>query len=415
MKPNCEIIVSAHDLWDSLRLMCSTKDGGRVASEAVVISPCLEGIAVKTSAGSAEIIGSGKWTASVGVDGNRITSLSEKLSTQDSVKLMFTGSMLFLNATGLDAVPIREAVKLETVDSGWQQLLPGFQPITDNDRLRQRSEQPLRSRVGQKVPPKGGLFQKVVKDKAVVELNPILQIAAKILGDTPGREGHVDDIAKSACSKNINLGLDESTLSAKLSQALSVSIKKKDSPFTKPISKKSANGKISYKRGVYKLKQVSAKNPIEINTPPEVDKMYLGKAGELAVISELLFWGFNASLMLVDQGIDVVASKANRYFHLQVKTAKPRPDGSFNFTIKGSSFASNHNGSTYYVFVMRRDTGSTYVVVPSTHIDNLSKVGVIKGEDTLSIAICPDEKWRTFTMNKRDNVTHFVNNFGSIK
>lgn len=48
---------------------------------------------------------------------------------------------------------------------------------------------------------------------------------------------------------------------------------------------------------------------------------YIGKAGEHFVASELLFSGYNASIMSVDVGMDVIATKENQLFSLQVKTA----------------------------------------------------------------------------------------------
>ena len=75
-----------------------------------------------------------------------------------------------------------------------------------------------------------------------------------------------------------------------------------------------------------------------VSETPNVDTGYFGKAGEHAVSSELLFWGYNVSSMAVDQGVDLVASKNGKYFHLQVKTATPQsqPNGvsKYQFSVK---------------------------------------------------------------------------------
>lgn len=63
------------------------------------------------------------------------------------------------------------------------------------------------------------------------------------------------------------------------------------------------------KDGKYKRRPTTA--------PPKetqaIDKMFEGAAGETAVISELLFREFNANRMMVDKGIDIVATKDNVY------------------------------------------------------------------------------------------------------
>ena len=68
--------------------------------------------------------------------------------------------------------------------------------------------------------------------------------------------------------------------------------------------------------------------------PPQINTQYVGKAGEMAVFSELLFYGYNASIMSVDDGIDLVATKDGRFFFIQVKTAISNNDKIPNFSIK---------------------------------------------------------------------------------
>lgn len=248
------------------------------------------------------------------------------------------------------------------------------------------------------------------------DLTPILKAARDILSDTPGKQAHLDEIAARASAKNATLGMGIDEFSKKVGLALAVSVKRKDSPFARVAGKKDAAGKVvSYKRGTYRLKQVRVVAAGTEHEPPTVDTMYLGKAGELAVMSELLFWGFNASLMTVDQGIDIVASKSGHYFHLQVKTATQRTDGKYFFSIKRSSFEANHRGSTYYVFLMRGKTGNVFAVFPSSHLDIQRKAGGIKDSDSgLSVTITPDAKGKSFVMNGKASIDLFINNFGQI-
>lgn len=51
------------------------------------------------------------------------------------------------------------------------------------------------------------------------------------------------------------------------------------------------------------------------------DKIFCGKGGEFAVVSELLFRGYNASIMSADEGVDITASKGDKFFFIQVKTS----------------------------------------------------------------------------------------------
>ena len=247
-------------------------------------------------------------------------------------------------------------------------------------------------------------------------LTPILQVAYKILSEMTGKQGHVNAIAAQAVLINANMGMDAETFSSKLSSALAAQVKKKDALFTRVAGKKGADGKVaSYRKGVYRLKQIRTPKPVAVNIAPSVDSAFLGKAGELSVMSELLFWGFNASLMVVDKGIDIDASKDRLYYLIQVKTAQPRVNGNFGFSINQKSFETNHSGNTYYIFVLREPSQSTFAVIPSSHITTLRNRGLIKGQDSLSVSISVLDKGKKYLLNNKDDITTFINNFGQIK
>lgn len=53
----------------------------------------------------------------------------------------------------------------------------------------------------------------------------------------------------------------------------------------------------------------------------KIESGYTGRGGEHLVCSELLFRGFNASIMSVDVGMDIIATKDHRLFSIQVKTS----------------------------------------------------------------------------------------------
>lgn len=239
------------------------------------------------------------------------------------------------------------------------------------------------------------------------ELSPILETARQIL--TGKQPMHVSEIAAEAVRTNRNLQLSEEDFTKRLASALSANLRTKTPAFGKVKNK---NG--SFKKGIYRLKS-SRPGPTPPPPPPMPSNGFLGKAGEHAVMSEMLFWGFNASLMTVDEGIDVVASKDNRYFHIQVKTASANPSGSYSFSIRPESFEANDSAQTFYIFVMRKKGGNDYAVIPSSHLRTQKNLGVIGGTNALSVTIAPDQKGRVFTLGRKDDITPFINNFGIIK
>lgn len=74
-----------------------------------------------------------------------------------------------------------------------------------------------------------------------------------------------------------------------------------------------------------KYRKRKPKNPVHGMDLPNTP--YIGAAGEMAVISELLFRGYNANRMIVDEGVDVVAVKDDLYYYVQVKTTSINEQG----------------------------------------------------------------------------------------
>lgn len=95
-----------------------------------------------------------------------------------------------------------------------------------------------------------------------------------------------------------------------------------------------------------------------------VDSGYTGKGGEHLVCSELLFRGFNASIMSVDVGMDIVATKDNQLFSIQVKTANLNKFETYVFDVRKVSFERHSSGNIYYVFVLHGEKANNFLVVP---------------------------------------------------
>lgn len=224
---------------------------------------------------------------------------------------------------------------------------------------------------------------------------------------------HVDDIANLLLKHYPNLQTPAEDLPNKISGVLSADVKKASSKSSFSKVKNKSGG---YKRGIYRLKKKPVVTPTPIEAP-SVTTQYTGKAGESAVISELLFYGYNASAMAVDDGIDVVASKDNKYFHIQVKTSNYSENSGFNFTIKKSSFTAKDVVETFYILVARERNEFRYhndfLVFPSSQIRQLLGAGVIKDGQNLSLRVRKDSRGR-YILNKQQDVTISVNAFNQL-
>lgn len=244
-----------------------------------------------------------------------------------------------------------------------------------------------------------------------LNLTSTLQIAYDILSIN-NKPMHVNDVASSAVKSNKNMGMTEGELATRLSSSLSQHLKTKN-----PIFAKVANKNGSMKKGIYRLKKQTVKSP-KLPAPKfeELTTNYTGKAGEYAVMSELLFWGFNVSLMAVDEGIDIIATKNNKYFHIQVKaTTEKAESSSFNFTVKREVFEANNESTTFYVLVMRSKQHTEFIVLPSSEIDRLMKLGKIVGTSSLSLRVSYEVKTKKYILNGTEDLSPYRNSFNQIR
>lgn len=233
---------------------------------------------------------------------------------------------------------------------------------------------------------------------------------------------HVRAMAQELISRGAELNITEDDLMAKISNTLSTDIRKNKS---KSIFQKIPNKKGGYKQGFYKLKPIrksvvdTAIENIVVGTKieiPSISNLYTGKAGEYAVLSELLFNEFNASLMSVDQGIDIVASKDTNFFHIQVKTANGR-SGGFYASINKNQFVRFNNSNTYYIFVIRYYLNaamkSDFIILRSFDIEKYVQTGVIKSAVNLGLTFKISKT--KILLNTKEDVSFNFNNFDLIK
>lgn len=130
--------------------------------------------------------------------------------------------------------------------------------------------------------------------------------------------------------------------------------------------------------------EVAIIDAISVEGSKSKNRFYYGNAAEYLVISELLFRGYNAQKLPVDEGLDVFAVKNGRLYLLQVKHSdykKPSESGAIKITT--SSFERNKSLNVFYVLVLSRKQPSQrdFLILPYSRIDELIKIGAIKQEN----------------------------------
>lgn len=143
---------------------------------------------------------------------------------------------------------------------------------------------------------------------------------------------------------------------------------------------------LKYANGKYS-KRPNRKQP-DCKIPQQTG--YTGTAGECAVISELLFAGYNANRMMLDEGIDIIATKDNKYYYVQVKTTFINA-GKIQVQIKSDRFKAVGD-NIYYVIVARYEKdgawSNMFFSFTASQINNHIYDGYIKkGSDNISIKI----------------------------
>lgn len=194
-----------------------------------------------------------------------------------------------------------------------------------------------------------------------------------ILSDKDNREGlNVQQIADAIITRfpDIAEPMRRDQLVAKINAFLLKESRVKKGDFVKVVNPKTKKAK----KGVYRFVKRKLEDPLPepIKEPEEqaektttkiaqscVSTNYIGKGGEYAVMSELLFQGYNANIMTVDEGIDIVASKQNVFYYLQVKTTNLTERLTANVNIKKSSFDRGLASQLRYFVVVRCGSGET--------------------------------------------------------
>ena len=165
------------------------------------------------------------------------------------------------------------------------------------------------------------------------------------------------------------------------------------------------------KRGWYKIRPRKPSDPlplpdknadsiqnidIDVPTTPvqqNISTNFQGKAGEYAVMSELLMNGYNANNMSVDEGVDIVACKNNVFYFIQVKTTSLNAQYKAYVQIQRKSFDQYISAQIRYVIAVRCGKGEyRFFKFSNANIEELICAGCIKqGKQFISIKIRFDQ------------------------
>lgn len=100
-----------------------------------------------------------------------------------------------------------------------------------------------------------------------------------------------------------------------------------------------------------------------------IESGFVGKGGEHLVCSELLFRGFNASIMSVDVGVDIVATKENSLYGVQVKTSNLNKYNTYVFDVRKVSFERHNFGNIFYIFVLKESKNTNFLILPYSEME----------------------------------------------
>jgi hypothetical protein len=250
-------------------------------------------------------------------------------------------------------------------------------------------------------------------------VNTYLSAARAILKDHPSGL-HYEELTRRALEQGL-ITTSGKTPEASMNAQLSTTIKRHGSaaPF------------VRLKPGVFALNLAVDENP-PTATPAKADakktprspkddeaieSAFTGKGGEHAVAAELLFRGFNASIMSVDTGMDIVATKNSKLFNIQVKTSNLNQFATYVFDIRVSSFERHNSGTSFYIFVLRDDTRGDYLVVPFFELEKKIHEGAIRtvNEGTRYRVNVRVRNGRVALGTKEHDVTYYLNNWNVIK
>jgi hypothetical protein len=99
-----------------------------------------------------------------------------------------------------------------------------------------------------------------------------------------------------------------------------------------------------------------------------VRKLYVGKAGQLAVMAEFLLLGYNVAMPEVDEGDDVfvVRNQNGKFWRIQVKTGvgkRRRTGWRAKFAVAQKQIATEIFPDLFFVLALRKGTAWEFLII----------------------------------------------------
>lgn len=242
-------------------------------------------------------------------------------------------------------------------------------------------------------------------------MNKFITSAIKILEEVQ-KPLHTKEITRLALEQGI-LETDGKTPEASMSTAIILNIRNKG---------KKANfvkvGPSTYE--LNKEREIDMVEESEEDIQEDKEKLesgFTGKGGEYLVCSELLFRGFNASIMSVDVGLDIVATKDNKMFGIQVKTSNLNTFKTYVFDIRKASLERHNTGNIFYIFVLHGDNENNFLILPYFEIEKLvdEKIILEVGHGKRYRVNIKFRNGRVYLGVKDNDMKYFLNNWELIK
>ena len=233
-----------------------------------------------------------------------------------------------------------------------------------------------------------------------------------------GKPLHVSDITKMALEDGILVtesAVPEATMGAQL--YMDIKNKGKASDF---IQTSKGTFTLNKDKEVVRPTEKAIKKIVETEKAEDekisVGRDYIGKGGEYLVTSELLFRGYNASIMTVDTGIDVAAIKDNKFFGVQVKTSNINDLNVYNFHIRRVSFERHNQGNIFYVFVLKGSEDTKCLILPSSEVEKKIKEGAIyEVNERTGYSLLIKIRDGKIYLGRGYDMGYFLNNWNLIK
>ena len=228
---------------------------------------------------------------------------------------------------------------------------------------------------------------------------------------------HYKDITERALDKGI-LETEGATPDATMNSQIIIDIKQKGgaSDFIKTAPSTYAlnpNKKVIAPQKKSKILKEDAIEEKKIS----IESGFTGKAGEHLVCAELLFRGFNSSIMSVDVGMDIIATKNNKLYSIQIKTSNANEYNTYNVNVRKVSLEREYAGNAFYIFVLRQNKKADFLILPLSELEKKvaqKAIFYVKGQDLYRIKIdIRGEK--IYLGNQNHEMGYYLNNWNIIK